>query len=123
MYDISGDARYDAVRFEKGENWRLPTRMEMEELVEKCLWKWTSQGGRNGYRVTGPSGSSIFLPAAGWYLGMSLSMVGYDGYYWTSDPMIDNTQNSYYLVFDSDGYNVDWNSRGSGFPIRPVKDR
>ena len=123
MYDIAGDARYDAVRFEKGENWRLPTRMEMEELVEKCLWKWTSQGGRNGYRVTGPSGASIFLPAAGWYLGMSLSMVGYDGYYWTSDPMIDNTQNSYYLVFDSDGYNVDWNSRGSGFPIRPVKDR
>ena len=123
MYDIAGDARYDAVRFEKGENWRLPTRMEMEELVEKCLWKWTSQGGRNGYRVTGPSGASIFLPAAGWHNGALQFGVGCYGYYWSSTPYDGYTKYAFSFILYSSKQILAWNSRFIGFPIRPVKDR
>lgn len=40
---------------------QLPTKQELEELKNKCTWTWTG----NGYKVTGPSGNSIVLPAAG----------------------------------------------------------
>lgn len=39
---------------------------EFGELLSKCTWTWTSQGGKNGYKVTGKNGNSIFLPASGW---------------------------------------------------------
>lgn len=48
-----------------GSNWRLPSYSEIVELHENCIWTWTEQRGINGMLVTGPSGKSIFLPAAG----------------------------------------------------------
>lgn len=44
---------------------RLPTKEEFKELLNKCTWTWTLQNGVKGYKVTGPNGKSIFLPAAG----------------------------------------------------------
>ena len=40
---------------------QLPTYAQWAELWKFCKWQWTN----NGYRITGPSGSSIFLPAEG----------------------------------------------------------
>ena len=39
----------------------LPTREQMEELKNSCTWTWTGKG----YKVVGPNGKSIILPAAG----------------------------------------------------------
>ena len=77
--------------------WRTPSRAELEELRDKCTWKWTTQNGVKGYKVTGPNGNSIFLPAAGddW---MS-SSVGKYGYYWSSTSY--DSANAWYLYFDS----------------------
>ena len=41
--------------------------------------------GCRGYKVTGPNGNSIFLPAAGWIQGSSLLEVGERGYYWAGE--------------------------------------
>ena len=62
----------------------MPTEAEWTELRTRCTWTWTSQGGVNGYRVTGPNGKSIFLPAAGVRNNTSLYYVGSDGFYWSS---------------------------------------
>ena len=62
--EISG-TEYDAAHVNLGGDWRMPTKDEMQELKSKCTWKWIQISGINGYQVTGPSGKSIFLPAAG----------------------------------------------------------
>ena len=70
--DIGGRSRYDAARANWGGTWRLPTKAELEELENKCTWKWTTQNGVNGYKVTGPNSKSLFLPAANIRSGSSL---------------------------------------------------
>ena len=49
-----------------GGGWHVPTIEEMNELRYWCAWKYVQQNGRNGYQITGPSGSSIFLPCGGY---------------------------------------------------------
>ncbi len=84
--DISGNATYDAARANWGGTWRMPTDVEMGELINNCAWTWTTQNGVNGVRGTGPNGNSIFLPAAGKCRGSSRYNVGERGYYWSSSP-------------------------------------
>lgn len=62
--DISG-TQYDAATVNLGSDWRIPTKVQMEELKNKCTWEWIQISGINGYKVTGPNGNYIFLPAAG----------------------------------------------------------
>lgn len=70
---IAGDASYDAARANWGGTWRLPTASESQELIDNCTWTWTTQGGKNGYKVTSEkNGNSIFLPAAGCRYSMTL---------------------------------------------------
>lgn len=54
---------YDAAYVLLGGESRLPTEKEFLELCEKCTWTWEGSGSVPGYRVTGPSGNEIFLPA------------------------------------------------------------
>lgn len=52
----------DRANHEWGENWRLPTKEEFNELFEKCTWVWLKLDDKEGYYVTGPNGNSIFFP-------------------------------------------------------------
>ncbi|MDE6012465.1 MAG: hypothetical protein K2G91_07005 [Prevotella sp.] len=122
MGDISGNSEYDAARANWGGSWRLPSQMECVELRDLCTWTWTSQGGYNGYKVTGPNGNSIFLPAAGWRSGSSLHGAGDRGYCWSSTPYESDTQRACSLYFSSSYHNVDWNRRYFGQSVRPVSD-
>ena len=45
---------------------KLPTKEQLVELKNKCRWKWTTRKGVKGYKVIGPNGKSIFLPATGY---------------------------------------------------------
>ena len=118
--DISGNPTYDAARANWGGTWRMPTKAEMEELVNNCTWILTTQNGVNGYKVTGPNGNSIFLPAAGAYDGSSRDFVGEDGYYWSSTPYESNC--SYALFFYRGRHHVNWCGRDSGLTVRPVSE-
>ena len=120
--DISGDSRYDAARANWGGTWRLPTQAEMQELIDKCSWTWTSQDGHNGYRVTGSNGKSIFLPAAGFRVAPFLNLAGDYGGYWSSTPDESDAGNAYYLYFNSSVHYQIWFNRPYGQCVRPVSD-
>ena len=78
--------------------------------------------GVNGYKVTGPNGNSIFLPAAGYRNDTSLSGAGSNGHYWSATPY-SNSSHAYNLYFGS--VNYDWNfcyNRYYGFTVRPVSE-
>ena len=118
--DIKGTSR-DVAHVKWGDAWRLPTKAECDELLKKCTWTWTTQGGHAGYKVTGKNGNSIFLPAAGWRDGTSLGHAGSGGSYWSSTPDGSDTQSAYYLGFYSGGRDTYWNSdRYRGRSVRPV---
>lgn len=120
--DISGNPDYDAARANWGGSWRLPSKKECEELESKCTWTWTTQGGHNGYKVTGPNGNSIFVPAAGFRYGSSLDAAGDRGYYWSSTPNEGNTQDACLLYFLGSYHYVGWTNRNLGRSVRPVSD-
>ncbi len=121
--DISGNAQYDAARANWGGTWRLPTQQEMQELVDKCTWTWTTIDGHKGYKVTSKTnGNSIFFPAAGWRSVSSSGFVGDYGYYWNSAPVESFTQYACYLDFDSGSHNVYWRYRSYGHSVRPVSE-
>lgn len=60
--------------------WRIPSREEVEELLNKCEWNWGYYNGVNGYQVKGPNGNSIFLPACEVQNHVGLYRVGAMGY-------------------------------------------
>ena len=115
-------AVYDAATANWGGNWRMPTSAEIKELCNKCSWKWTTTNGVKGWLVTGPNGNSIFLPAAGYRNGTSLSDAGSNGYYWSTTPDSDYYDDAYYLDFYSGYYDWDYGYRYAGFTVRPVSE-
>ncbi|MBR0291481.1 MAG: Ig-like domain-containing protein [Bacteroidales bacterium] len=112
----------DAAAVNLGGSWRMPTRAEQDELRSQCTWTWTTQNGVNGRLVTGPNGNSIFLPAAGYRDGTSLSFAGSNGCYWSSSLYMYYSYYAYYASFGS-GF-VDWSgsTRFTGFSVRPVSE-
>lgn len=94
----------------------LPTKEQFEELKSSCNWTWTG----NGYKVTGPSGASITLPAAGFRGSSDVYSVGSYGSYWSSTP--DGSDYACSLYFNSDGCRVDGSGsrRNYGLSVRLV---
>ena len=120
--DFSGNSTYDAARANWGGTWRMPIRVEILELLNNCTWTWTSQSGVKGYKVTGPNGNSIFLPAAGYYNGSWANYVGGICRYWSSTPNESNTDRACSLHFYGGDLNVYWFNRYYGHTVRPVSD-
>ena len=120
--DISGNAQYDAASANWGGTWRMPTVAEFEELCNKCKWTWTSQGGHKGYKVTGPNGNSIFLPATGWRYDADTYRVGELGYYWSGTLCSSNSDYARCLNFYSSGHYTGRYYRRRGQSVRPVTE-
>lgn len=56
--NIAGNPEYDATTKFIGDGWRIPTRAEWQELVDKCQWEDKDRY----WVITGPSGKKIILP-------------------------------------------------------------
>jgi hypothetical protein len=110
---------YDAAHVHWGGSWRLPTREEQLELVNNCEWTHTSRNGIQGYRVTGPNGNSIFLPAAGGRIGTEI-MYRVSGADFWSGTLSGNTDEAYYMWFYGGIQAVEDLPRHYGFAVRPV---
>lgn len=122
MGDIAGNASYDAARVEWGGTWRLPTKEECQELIDKCEWTWTTRDGVSGCEIVSKkNGNSIFLPAAGWHhFTPTNTHIFEDGTYWSSTPNKADTEYACCLRFNSDEERVDSFYRVFAMSVRPV---
>lgn len=117
---ISG-TQYDVAHVKWGGSWRMPTEGEVTELVEKCTWKWTTSKGVEGLTVTGPSGYSIFLPAAGHRKNWDVDERGSCGYCWSGTQYENN--GAYCLMYEDYGwYCSNGCERYEGHSVRAVTD-
>jgi uncharacterized protein (TIGR02145 family) len=105
------------------EGWRVPTYAELNALRANKS-SWTTEEGQVGYWFSGSasyseSSSCVFFPAAGYrdYYG-DASNRGYSGYYWSSRP---DSDNAYYLTFNSSHINMYYYYRAIGFSVRCVR--
>ncbi len=114
------DPEDDAAYVNWGGAWRMPTKAEQDELRRKCKWVWTTQNGVKGYKVEGPNGNSIFLPAAGYMYEGSLYDAGSLGVYWSSSLDTGDPGLAYGVYFDSDDVGLNDNGRDGGQSVRPV---
>lgn len=114
-------AAYDAATANWGGDWRMPTLAEMKELINNCSWRWITQNGVNGYKVTGSNGNSIFLPAAGYRYDPSLYYAGSIGIYWSATPG-SYGDDAFSLYFSSDYYYWGRDGRYYGRAVRPVSE-
>lgn len=115
---------YDVAHVKWGGSWRLPTKSEIGELVNKCTWKWTSYNGVKGQLVTGPNGNSIFLPFASYRYKSDPINKGSNGFYWSGT----NGRNyrldtAYYMeIGNSSRSATSCQPLYLGLSVRPVKN-
>lgn len=96
---------------------RLPTKEQWQELKGECQWTWTG----NGYKVVGPNGNSIVLPAVGYRSCCgSVGHVGSYGSYWSSTPY--GSGDAWILLFNSGDAGMNGRNRCYGSSVRLVQD-
>ncbi|MBQ7683310.1 MAG: hypothetical protein IJT48_02380 [Bacteroidaceae bacterium] len=87
--NIAGDTDHDpATTWNKGKNsgWRMPTKKEIQELIDNCTMEWTTVHKVQGMRFTSKiNGNSIFMPAAGNKYAKKTYSNGIGGCYWSGD--------------------------------------
>ena len=83
--DTDLSLQHDAARAILGDPWRMPTEIELQELIDNSTQEWTTVDGVNGYLFTSNiNGAKLFFPAAGFFVGATLTNINRNGYYWSS---------------------------------------
>ena len=116
----------DAATANWGAPWHMPTKEQIEELIDNCSTEWTQQNGVNGRLVTGSNGSQIFLPAAGWCDRGSWSWyreAGYVGFYLSSSLGQEYNSDAYGLLVRSGLFESCEPYRDWGCSVRPVRKK
>ena len=106
---------------------RMPTASEAQDLIDRCVWAFTTYKGVNGYLVkSNVNGARIFLPAAGYYSSSSSGsksndFLGSAAYYWTSDLYSEDCLYAKTLDYYGTYYHeVSKLYRSHGASVRPV---
>ena len=119
--NISG-TEYDVAHVKWGGKWRMPTGVEVQELINSCTWVRDSYRGVECWVATGPNGNKIIFPKAGYYLnGDEISYPGQNGSYWSATANSLDQNTAYYLVMGSN-YRYDYTWKPGGQSVRAVRD-
>ena len=114
--DISG-TQYDAATVNLGKDWRMPTKDEVQELINECTFTYGKVDGVKGYYATGKNGNSIFLP----YYGFMTTVETFgliEGHFW-SGSVYESDYGWNLVIFDAKKQNS-IERRYLGLQIRPV---
>lgn len=114
----------DAATVNWGEDWQMPNIEQFIELIHSgyTSTEWTTVNGVKGRKITSKSNSrSIFLPAAGWRDGTSLSGTGLDGNYWARSLYSGSSDSGCKLYFYSNYIYKTSIYRYFGHSVRPVR--
>ena len=118
---------YDAASHIMGGDWRLPTKAEIQELLDN-----TTNEGFTNYKGTGVFGCKftsktdaskyVFIPAAGRRNGGSVNYVGGIIYVWSSSLYTSNPYYAWNLMVDLYGWNINYylGDRYYGYAVRGV---
>lgn len=125
--DIPADAAYDAAIAYWGENWRMPTYTNFQNLKTNCTTGFSVNDGVYGYNIIGKDDyntNSIFLPGAGYADDSSVNL-NYDndsGNYWTSKYSGDGAIRYYFCFYSSANIHLTGGRINAyrGHTIRPV---
>ena len=116
---------HDAAQAHWGGDWRMPTKEELQALIDNCDWTSTTVDGVEGCEVRGRGNygnASIFLPAAGYADEQEPpAFAGRYGYIWSSVPDSTSTDYSWFLDYDSIGNVWAYRARSEGLSVRPVR--
>lgn len=105
-----------------GDDWRLPTKEEVEELFDNCDAQSKVTEGINGILFTSRiNNNQIFFPTSGYYDGRSISSKNNQGAYWTSTQSLEEDTNAVSFFVNDRAFNFWENNREKGLTIRPVK--
>ncbi len=112
------NTEYDIVSVDWGHGYRMPSRAELRELVEKCQWDYTTIHNVKGYKVTGPNGNTIFIPASGYLDKGENKEVGQRTFIWSSEQY--SSQNAYSLHIHEYGEFISYTPKYEGLSLRGV---
>ena len=120
-YDLTGND--DTATSLWGSNWRMPTKAELQGLINECDKEAICDSRDNfiGTKFTGRDAyesNSVFLPAAGDCDYGNVDDQGSYGYFWSSTP--NGSYYAYYLYFYSGFQYVYFNYRYYGYSVRAV---
>ncbi len=120
--DIAG-TQYDAATANWGATWKMPTKVQWEELIENTTSKWTTHNGVKGRTITSKkNGCIIFLPAGGWYADELYAGEFFeDGFYMSSSLNVDDPGKMWVFVFNKGVPKAGPLTRVFGFFVRPVR--
>ena len=120
-YDGDLDLAHDAAHAYMGGKWRMPTEVELRELVDNCISEWTTD-----YNGTGVSGyvlrsklndCHIFFPSTGYASLCKVVKTESGTEYWTSTQ---NTVCAFSLYFNSTIFSIHNGNRTFGMCVRAV---
>ena len=129
--DIAG-TEYDVAHVQWGGSWVMPSKDQIQELIDNCSYVWTSMNDRMGGFFTGSNGSTIFLPEVwiredciGESKNSSSNIVAdpmpESGSYWSSTPNQTYSWSANYLIIYNNGVNSGSGAlRRDGLTVRPV---
>lgn len=137
---ISG-SEYDIAHKIWGNNWCIPTKEQVNELINQCEWKWGSYKGCNGMIGKGPNGNLIFFPATGYSNENGIWYKNNEGDYWCGDlcnpskhdhsnydPAVIEDSGNYrrancYSFSKTDDISSGCTQRYLGYAVRPIKSK
>lgn len=118
------DLEDDVAHMKWGGTWRIPTKAQIDELLENCTWEWTTLNEVNGYKVTskkpGYTDRSIFLPVTGKYEDGKVFNYRSHGYYWSRNCGTITSEIAYTLEVYTKGASAEMQSRCESLAVRPV---
>lgn len=115
------DQTDDVATAKWGNEWRMPTIEELNELISICKHSRTVVNGVVCDKFTASNGNSIFLPSAGDYFLSEPYAVNESGCYWSSSLDIQNNHYAQYLFLFEDEQGCGEYGRCDGFPVRAVR--
>ena len=112
----------DAAYANMGEDWRMPTKEEYQELINNTTNTWVDKynnTGVNGRLFTGTNGHTLFLPAVGIASINVVYGISSAGLYWSANCKENAGTN---FGISKDTIYINNNPRSSGYSIRGVKE-
>ena len=105
-----------------GYPYMVPTKDQLQELIDNTTSKWIKANRVNGYQFTSKNDyfKFIFIPAAGWWNVGNFSSQDLSGYSLSSTIGTSDTSRACCLSFSSSSLTTTDPHRYLGYPIRPI---